>query len=168
MGVLKLHTCRRQQLFFSSRHLLRLTGDTSAERVSVSTSSPLEAGNVAGMRKALAEIEVMDVFKVFTVVERFRLKRSFLALCISLPKRIFPFVWVEVADENVAHFLAVRQTQKCDHKVPRRPTERQRRQLRRRASTDASPARDSKPRCELNFLTRQIDHPLSLKQRAKS
>ncbi|CAM9736995.1 unnamed protein product, partial [Ectocarpus sp. 6 AP-2014] len=39
-------------------------GDTSAERVSVSTSSPLEAENTAGMRKALSEIEVIDVFKV--------------------------------------------------------------------------------------------------------
>ncbi|CAM9148138.1 unnamed protein product, partial [Ectocarpus sp. 8 AP-2014] len=39
-------------------------GDTSAERVSVSTSSPLEAENTAGMRRALSEIEVIDVFKV--------------------------------------------------------------------------------------------------------
>lgn len=39
-------------------------GDTSAERVSVSTSLPLEEGNSAGMRKALAELGVQDVFKV--------------------------------------------------------------------------------------------------------
>ncbi|CAN0379660.1 unnamed protein product, partial [Ectocarpus sp. 12 AP-2014] len=39
-------------------------GDTSAERVSVSTSSPLEVENTAGMRKALSKIEVIDVFKV--------------------------------------------------------------------------------------------------------
>ncbi|CAM9834205.1 unnamed protein product, partial [Ectocarpus sp. 12 AP-2014] len=39
-------------------------GDTSVERVSVSTSSPLEAENTAVMRKALSKIEAIDVFKV--------------------------------------------------------------------------------------------------------
>eukprot|EP00903_Cladosiphon_okamuranus_P013239 g12344.t1 len=44
--------------------LLVYHGDTSAERVSVSTDSPLEPENIVGMRNALAEIEVPDVFKV--------------------------------------------------------------------------------------------------------
>ena len=55
---------RQRHKFVPIHHLLRFAGDTSAERISVSTSSPLEAGNVPGMRKALAELEVLDVFKV--------------------------------------------------------------------------------------------------------
>lgn len=56
--------CVHVGTYRSFRNLLRSAGDTSAERVPVTTHTPLEERDTARMRKALAEIEVLDVFKV--------------------------------------------------------------------------------------------------------
>lgn len=43
----------------------RVAGDTSVERVCVSTPAPLETGDTTLMQRELAALEVQDVLKVF-------------------------------------------------------------------------------------------------------